>query len=566
MKFIITSILLIITTTLAISQNMPTEGVPTDIIEACKHSLIDKTTLEPIIWEDGVAHVKGKVYNYDKNNYGGKQPKAVVTVGNILGNNNVISQFSFVVMDDGTFEFDVPMVCNHMPVTVCLFNVFTSYIIVSAGETSFVHVDAMETIRHKENPDEANYSAAGYWLGANADLNNAFQNAGIDEKKYYGLLSMEDARIFTTPADELKENIFEEYNKLTPLIEKAEISPRAKEYLQLCLINSLAYQIGIIAGFHRSDVSYYDYLIDNRELLFSKKRYYVMNFDAYNFTKNIIDVQHNLRWVEICKNTFDELLSNGTISISDTAFVNYDLNYMSQNISPFGYNSCIHNIYKSAFENLLPQKREEIVTSIAKGVLDNYYQSYLDYSTIYDAKRVLSNNELISEDLFSRLTALDEPYFLSYFRKENAKLEKELAKTYYGPIQENFDECDKLLSRLLEPYRGKVVLLEVWGLGCGPCILASREMHEDKITLAKEGIVFLHVATEGTPSDMPGEHIKLSYQDMEIFKNKYTQAVPQFLFFDKKGHLIKNVVGYGEGLHQNFFRPQLIELNSVEGK
>ena len=53
---------------------------------------------------------------------------------------------------------------------------------------------------------------------------------------------------------------------------------------------------------------------------------------------------------------------------------------------------------------------------------------------------------------------------------------------------------EKILRKLVEPYKGKIVLIDVWGTWCSPCRQAlshSKELYE---RIAQYDIVFLYLA------------------------------------------------------------------------
>ncbi len=58
----------------------------------------------------------------------------------------------------------------------------------------------------------------------------------------------------------------------------------------------------------------------------------------------------------------------------------------------------------------------------------------------------------------------------------------------------DLSEGEQILRKILEPYRGKLVLLDVWGTWCGPCKEALAHSQEEYERLAPYDMVFLYLA------------------------------------------------------------------------
>lgn len=65
---------------------------------------------------------------------------------------------------------------------------------------------------------------------------------------------------------------------------------------------------------------------------------------------------------------------------------------------------------------------------------------------------------------------------------------------------EGISQGKELLDKILEPYRGKFVLLDIWGTWCGPCKQALSHSAEEYARLSNYDIVYLYLA-----NNSPGE-------------------------------------------------------------
>ena len=53
---------------------------------------------------------------------------------------------------------------------------------------------------------------------------------------------------------------------------------------------------------------------------------------------------------------------------------------------------------------------------------------------------------------------------------------------------------EKILRKLIEPYKGKIILLDIWGTWCGPCKAALKNSQEEYERLNPYDIVYLYLA------------------------------------------------------------------------
>lgn len=85
-----------------------------------------------------------------------------------------------------------------------------------------------------------------------------------------------------------------------------------------------------------------------------------------------------------------------------------------------------------------------------------------------------------------------------YTALANRKLDQLVLKT--GSEVEGLQEGQEILSKLTEPYRGKFILLDIWGTWCGPCKDALSHSQEEYQRLAKYDIQYMYLANN-SPKD-----------------------------------------------------------------
>ena len=85
-----------------------------------------------------------------------------------------------------------------------------------------------------------------------------------------------------------------------------------------------------------------------------------------------------------------------------------------------------------------------------------------------------------------------------YIALANHQLDKLIMKTDVNVA--GMTEGKEILKKLLEPYKGKIVLIDVWGTWCGPCKAALKHSQEEYKRLAKYDIQYVYFANS-SPKD-----------------------------------------------------------------
>ncbi len=108
----------------------------------------------------------------------------------------------------------------------------------------------------------------------------------------------------------------------------------------------------------------------------------------------------------------------------------------------------------------------------------------------------------LPEEMEPYIALIKEPYFRNVIIKKNdyyKQLMKEKAEAVNSVIHQSSDvegltDGKAIIDKIIEPYRGKIVYLDIWGTWCAPCKRKLSKAHELKAELKDYDIVYLYLA------------------------------------------------------------------------
>lgn len=133
----------------------------------------------------------------------------------------------------------------------------------------------------------------------------------------------------------------------------------------------------------------------------------------------------------------------------------------------------------------------------------------------------------------------------------------------------------KTMADILKKYEGKVIYLDIWSLGCGPCRMAMPLSKKLKEKLKEYPVEFVYITVDNYTDKLWNEVFKVSlgqenhYRfekgfDAKLLEAFSIMAVPTYLMIDKEGKLIsyKAERPYNNMMQENpELEKELIELS-----
>ena len=182
---------------------------------------------------------------------------------------------------------------------------------------------------------------------------------------------------------------------------------------------------------------------------------------------------------------------------------------------------------------------------------------------IYIAQNLYTKIEASQQPLSPALMEYAEqhvqmPYALNFIRGVNEKMiaiqNMDMSKmTTLKPNDDvaNMSDGEKILRRIMEPYKGKIILLDIWGTWCAPCREALSHSQEEYERLKDFDLVYLYLANRSSDEgcnnvikqyNVSGEnvvHYNLPEDQQTAVENFLNvHSWPTYKLFDRNGNLI----------------------------
>ena len=139
-----------------------------------------------------------------------------------------------------------------------------------------------------------------------------------------------------------------------------------------------------------------------------------------------------------------------------------------------------------------------------------------------------------------------------------AKNEQQIAEELSGNESVFFKKYvdvapEDILQTILNKYKGKAVLIDMWETWCGPCRAGHKTMAPMKEQMKGQNVQFIYIASPSSPpttwqkmiKDIDGDHYYLTEeQNYYILQHFESSGVPTYAIYDTKGHQTYKSIGF----------------------